>query len=139
MHPTPKSIVLVDDEKPYADLLARMLALNLECPVACYHLPTDALAALGEANPAVIVTDYHMPRMDGLEFIARASTLAPQAAFVIISGHNLSAQQDRMARCKALKGHLAKPFGWRVLADEILRAWPDECGAPPRRRESKSV
>ena len=125
-----KSIVLVDDEKSYTDLLTQMLAENLDCPVYAYSRPLDALKALPEANPGVIVTDYHMPQLDGLEFIREASQVAPAAHFVLISGHNLSTATDRMARLTALKSYMPKPFGWRKLAEEILRVWPEHTPAP---------
>ena len=131
VNPAPtKAIVLVDDEKSYTDLLTQMLADNLDCPVHAFSRPLEALKALPLLSPGVIVTDYYMPQLDGLEFIRQASALVPGAAFVLITGHNLSAEEDSMARLTALKGFLAKPFGWRKLADEILRVWPSDTPAP---------
>src|SRR5207248_1748731 len=98
----------------------------------------EALAALPSVDPAVIVTDYHMPQLDGIEFIRQASTVVPQATFVMITGHNLSQQQDQLDRLKALKAFLPKPFGWRKLADEILRVWPEGTAAPSPRVSASS-
>jgi two-component SAPR family response regulator len=141
-HPVPsaplKSIVIVDDEKSYTDLLTQMLSENLDCPVHAFSRPVDALQALPQMDPGVIVTDYHMPQCDGIEFIRQASTVAPQAAFVMITGHNLAHQQDQLDGLKALKAFLPKPFGWRKLADEILRVWPDAAAAPGRRADATS-
>jgi CheY-like chemotaxis protein len=68
VHPAiSKSIVLVDDEKSYADLLTKMLEENLACPVNSFTRPLEALKALPPRAPGVIVTDYHMPQIDGLE------------------------------------------------------------------------
>lgn len=131
MNPAPpKAIVLVDDERSYTELMTQLLADNLACPVHSFTRPVDALRAIPHLNASVIVTDYFMPQIDGLEFIRRASVVAPAAAFVLITGHNLSAEQDAMAQLTALKGFLAKPFGWRKLADEIIRVWPDPSTAP---------
>ena len=126
----PKSIVLVDDEKSYTDLLTQMLAENLDCPIHAFSRPLDALEALPQLSAGVIVTDYYMPQLDGLEFIRQASALVPGATFVLITGHNLSAEEDAMERLTALKGFLAKPFGWKKLANEILRVWPEHTPAP---------
>lgn len=120
----------MDDEKSYTDLLTQMLAENLDCPVYAFSRPVEALRALPQFNPAVVVTDYYMPQLNGLEFIRQASPLLPETAFVVITGHNLAAEEDAMARIPALKGFLAKPFGWRKLADEILRVWPPHIPAP---------
>ena len=140
VHPTPaKSIVLVDDEKSYTDLMTQMLADNLDCPVHAFTRPLEALQAIPGINPGVIVTDYFMPQLNGIEFIRQASPIAPHAAFVMITGHNLSAEEDQLAKLTALKGFLAKPFGWRKLADEILRVWPSEGAAPSHKADATSL
>ena len=134
-----KAIVLVDDEKSYNDLIRQMLVENLDCPVHGFTRPLEALKALPTLNPGVIVTDYFMPEMNGIEFVQRASAIAPKAVFVMISGNNLSGEKDRMDKLAALKAFLAKPFGWRKLADEILRVWPSDSPAPASRTDATSL
>ncbi len=129
----PKTIVLVDDEKSYSDLLTQMLGEHFDCPVHAFYRPLDALAALPGIDPGVVVTDYYMPQLNGIDFIRKATPLVPLAAFVMITGHNLEPHEDELARLKALKGFLSKPFGWRKLADEILRVWPQEFPVPAPR------
>jgi CheY-like chemotaxis protein len=70
------------------------------------------------------VTDYAMPEMDGIEFIRRASKIAPRAVFIMISGNNLEPLEPQLSRLKGLKMRLQKPFGWRPLADAVLQVWP---------------
>ena len=134
-----QSIVLVDDEKSYTELMVAMLAENLDCPVHGFTRPLAALKALPDLRPGVIVTDYFMPELSGIEFIRQATPLVPGSAFVMITGNNLSAQQDELNRLAALKGFLPKPFGWRKLADEILRVWPKEVASPSYRADSTSL
>jgi DNA-binding NtrC family response regulator len=133
--PPTKSIVLVDDEKSYTDLMSQMLAENLDCPVNSFTRPLDALNAIRELSPAVIVTDYYMPQINGLDFIRRAAPLVPTTAFVLITGHNLQEAEDEFAQIKGLKAFLPKPFGWRRLADEIVRVWPEQVPVLSYRRE----
>ena len=135
----PPSIVLVDDEKSYTDLLTGMLAENLDCPVHAFTRPADALRALPQINPGVVVTDYYMPQINGIEFIRQAAALVPGAAFLLISGNNLSAEKDAMAQLAPLKGFLPKPFGWRKLTDEILRVWPNHIPAPMHKADASSL
>jgi DNA-binding NtrC family response regulator len=134
-----KSIVLVDDEKSYTDLLTQLLADNLDCPVHAFTRPLDALEALPKLDAAVVVTDYHMPQLTGLEFIREATRVAPRAAFVLITGHNLTEERERLDQLAGLKGFLAKPFGWRKLADEILRVWPKPQETPSHRADATSL
>jgi DNA-binding NtrC family response regulator len=135
----PKAIVLVDDERSYTELMTQMLADNLDCPVHGFTRAHEALKSLAQLNPGVIVTDYFMPQLDGIEFIRQASVIVPNAVFVMITGHNLSADQDKLDRLTALKGFLSKPFGWRKLADEIIRVWPDQANAPIHKADATSL
>jgi DNA-binding NtrC family response regulator len=140
VNPLPsKPIILVDDEKSYTDLLTQMLEENLDCSVHAFSRPLEALKALPRLTPSVVVTDYFMPQLNGLDFIRQAAPLVPDAAFVLITGHNLEAEREMMARLAPLKGFLAKPFGWRTLANEILRVWPCHLPAPMHKADATSL
>ena len=117
-------MVIVDDEKSYVELMAEMIADNLDCPVHPFTRPLDALGALSILSPGVIVTDYFMPEMDGIEFIHRAAKVEPKAVFIMISGHNLDPLEPELSRLKRLKARLQKPFGWRPLTKAVLEVWP---------------
>ena len=119
-----RAVVIVDDEKSYVELMAQMIADNLDCEVHPFTRPEDALCGLATISAGVIVTDYFMPQMDGVEFIKRASKLAPQAAFIMISGHDLDPIEHELSRLKRLKMRLQKPFGWRPLTAAVLKVWP---------------
>ena len=122
--------MFVDDERSYTDLISQLLTENLGWTIHPFTRPIDALRALPSLSPAVVVTDYFMPQLDGLEFIRQASALVPDAAFVLITGHNLSSEQEKLDRLPMLKGFLAKPFNWKKLADEIARVWPAGISPP---------
>jgi len=121
---TRRSIVIVDDEKSYAELMAQMIADNVDCTVHPFTRPMEALSGLAKISAGVVVTDYSMPQMNGIEFIRRAARIAPHAAFIMISGDDLDPLADELSRLKHLKARLRKPFGWRPLAEAILNAWP---------------
>ena len=76
-----RAVVIVDDEKSYVELMAQMIADNLDCAVYAYTRPLEALGGLSKIPAGVVITDYSMPQMDGVEFIRRASKIAPAAAF----------------------------------------------------------
>jgi two-component SAPR family response regulator len=129
----PRPVVIVDDQKPFVDLMTKMIGGNLTCKVHGFTRPADALRALARISPAVIVTDYSMPVMNGVEFIREASTLAPEAVFIMISGHNLELIDHELSKLERLKMRMPKPFGWRSLSSAVLEVWP---GADvPRNRE----
>jgi DNA-binding NtrC family response regulator len=119
-----RSIVMIDDEKTYVESMAKLIGDNLDCPVHAFTKPEEALGELKTISAGVIVTDYFMPEIDGLEFIRRASKIAPEAAFIMISGHDLDPIDEGLATLKNLRNRMQKPFGWRPLAAAILQAWP---------------
>jgi CheY-like chemotaxis protein len=48
--------------------------------------PHDALELCGKQRFDIVVTDYKMPKMDGLEFIGRLKKQQTGAAVILISG-----------------------------------------------------
>lgn len=119
-----KAVVIVDDERSYTQLLADLVREQLTCPVLGYTSPLEALAALPSLDVAVVVTDYFMPQLNGVAFITRARDLVPGVPFIMISGNLDLLSLDSLHHVTGLKAVLAKPFGVRQLASEIVRLWP---------------
>jgi|SRR5271170_5379469 len=78
-------ILLVDDNS--LGLAARRSVLEeLGHKVHTSGTPVDALELCVKQRFDVVVTDYKMPKMDGVEFIARLRKLHPLSAVILISG-----------------------------------------------------
>ncbi len=116
--------MIVDDEQSYLDLLAVILGDLLSCPVATFARPADALEAMKSLEVGIIVTDFYMPEIDGVEFLRRAALLKPEVPAIMITGHADALGQRERGGLANLKTILAKPFGAQVLADNIRRYWP---------------
>ena len=117
--------VIVDDEQSYLDLLGAVLAEHLSCPVATFVRPLDALEAIKELEIGIIVTDFYMPEINGVELLQRAATLKPGVPAIMITGHADALNPDERDRLTNLKAVLAKPFGVPLLADHIRKFWPE--------------
>ena len=133
-----KTLVIVDDEKSYVDLLAQLLTEHLSCPVVTFTRPVEALAALPQLDVGMVVTDYYMPQLNGLEFILRARQIHPAVPFIIITGHGVHFSPDDYCHVPELRTVLHKPFRWRALAEEILRHWGGSDG-PLLKADATSV
>jgi len=120
-----KTLVIVDDEKSYVDLLAQLLTEHMHCPVVTFTRPVEALAALPQLAVGMVVTDYYMPQLNGIEFIIRARQIWPAVPFIIITGHGVHFSPNDYSHVPELRTVLHKPFRWRVLAEEIVRYWGD--------------
>jgi len=104
-----KTLVIVDDERSYVDLLAQLMTEHMNCPVVTFTRPTEALAALPQLDVGLVVTDYYMPQLNGLEFILRARQIWPTVPFIIITGHGVHFSPDDFAHVPELRTVLHKP------------------------------
>ncbi len=134
MNSLPSSAVLfLDDEQSYVGVMTQLLSDNLSCPILGYTRPQDALADLPRLEVAVIVTDYSMPDMNGIDFLHCAHALRPQIAALMITGHQAELAGTDFSTVPGLRETIFKPVTWRTLAERIIKHWPD--GNPPMRME----
>lgn len=118
-----KSVLLLDDEVAYIDLLEQLLGEHLACPVHSFFRPAEALKALPSLDVGLIVTDYHMPGLTGFEFLLEVKKIRPHLPAVMITGHGIELTPEWQERLPQLKAIVKKPFKWTVLAEEISRHW----------------
>ena len=79
------SILLVDDD-PQILALLEMSVQGMGCGVVAVLDPQDALARLRQQTFAAIFSDQNMGSMNGLEFLALARKIQPDATQVLITG-----------------------------------------------------
>jgi len=134
MDPIPaRSLLVVDDEEAYLELVAELLSERLECRVAAFTRPDEALAALPQLGVGLIITDYSMPQMNGVDFLYRAHALVPDAAAVMITGHRIELAGTDFSHVPGLREVLFKPVRLDMLVEQVLKHWPDS--APPPLRQ----
>lgn len=49
--------------------------------------PVEALKKLPEFQPALVITDLKLPKMDGIEFLEKAKKILPETEFIIITAY----------------------------------------------------
>lgn len=125
-----KCVVLVDDEAAYLDLLNQLLGHHLACPVSSFSDPRKALKALRKLDPGIIISDFNMPGMNGLEFIAAAAQVFPGVPAVMITGQATDLTPAQGSLAPTLKAVIKKPFRWPALAEQIARHWPRDSASP---------
>lgn len=84
-------IMLIDDEPNVLSSLQRLLRMHPPVPgkpfaVEAYTSPLEAIEAAQERVIDVIVCDYRMPELDGVETLRRLKDIQPQSGRVLLSG-----------------------------------------------------
>ncbi|HEU4662557.1 MAG TPA: response regulator [Dokdonella sp.] len=120
-------ILLVDDEPNILNALRRCLAsidvgrLDGEAPkVEAFTSPERALERGEEQDFDLVISDYRMPGMDGVEFLSAMMDLQPSVPRVICSGY-----ADRDAIIAAvnevqLARFIGKPWADEELGDAVV-------------------
>ncbi len=79
-------ILIVDDEKPLRDTLARWFRPSYDCITA--PDAEDAMKQV-EANPdlALMITDVRMPGEDGVALLRRAKVVRPDMGVIVLTAY----------------------------------------------------
>lgn len=118
---TPLRILLVDDDPFMLSMLADMLEDLGQLNVRSESDARQALLALPQFRPDLLICDLSMPELDGIEFLHQAAASHFTGAVVLLSGMDASVRQaaDTLARAHglALLGTLAKPASPAALGE----------------------
>jgi CheY-like chemotaxis protein len=82
---SPATIFVVDDEPMLLDLALALLQ-PLGYDVRTFRSPQLALAEFPAARPALLVTDYAMGAMSGMDLIRECRQIQPQQKILLVSG-----------------------------------------------------
>ena len=81
------SVLMVEDSKVDAELALRELKrAGLDCVGRRVDTDSDFRSALYSMKPDIILSDFSMPRFDGMSALALAWELCPDVPFIFLSG-----------------------------------------------------
>ncbi|NJN17012.1 MAG: response regulator [Oscillochloris sp.] len=118
----PRTILVVEDE-PDVLLIMRSLLREL---TSGYEITTvgsgfDALALVQKGGIALVLTDYNMPGLNGLELLRRIKSVSPATKVIMVTAF-AGADLERKARAAGASAFLPKPFGLDELIGAMQRA-----------------
>ncbi len=120
-----KRILVVEDEPHVGQALWRALTLlDPDYGVEAVESAEAALDRLERSAYDVVVTDFKLPGMSGLELLEQVRSLYPAARTILITAYGTSQVEDRGRRLADV--YLPKPFGMRDFITTVRRAlYPD--------------
>lgn len=116
------AIVLVDDSAVTLALIRRIL----QEAVPDYELvdavnSAAALALIAERPVALVITDQHMPGMDGIALTAAIKAAVPQCPVILMTGA-AGPELEQRAETVGVDYFLPKPFRFDQLATMVRAA-----------------
>jgi DNA-binding NtrC family response regulator len=121
-------IVVIDDE-PTIVLMCRRVLESQGHAVRGFTDVQTALAQLEAEGADLLVVDYKMPELNGIEFIQRAWALRPGLRVVMITAHG-TREAIGQATQSGVKTIVLKPFTPSELAQGVAAAVAGTDAAP---------
>ena len=87
MSESPPRILLVDDEDIVTTSIKSFLNLETDYEVVVFNSPRRALDYLGKTPVDLVVSDFLMPEMDGIQFLLAVKKLHPQTVRILLTGY----------------------------------------------------
>ncbi len=113
-------VLCVDDEPVILQILRRLLEVQGFEPVTCGD-PVAAIALFDDSSFDVVITDIHMPGMDGLALMKALRARQPELPVMVVTGHGTVDTAIQALR-EGASGMLVKPFTGEELLGEVRRA-----------------
>jgi signal transduction histidine kinase/CheY-like chemotaxis protein len=109
-------VLLVDDDKDVLNMTADMVS-ERGYTVELANCGAEALEILKTTTFDVMLADYNMPGMKGVELIERAKKLYPKMKYLLMTGHAELADGEMFGSVSVLR----KPFRIAVLDERLAQ------------------
>ncbi len=80
-------IIVVDDEKIVTSAFKTLFAVEGIKGGAYFNSPLEALEYMKNDAPDLIISDFLMPDMNGLEFLREAKKMYPETSMILLTGY----------------------------------------------------
>ena len=119
---TPVRILIVDDHPGTASTLARILG-QVDSPVEIFtaHTGPEALALVGDGVVDIIIADYRMPGMNGLQLIEKVKSNRTAVHTILITAYD-SSRLAATARVLEVDDYVVKPIQPEKIRAIVNRA-----------------
>lgn len=117
-----KRVLIVDDEPGVALTLSLSLKkLEADYVFEVAYTGDEALAKLQQSAYDLLITDYSMPGMNGLDLVRAVRQLSPKTQIVLMTAHGAARFQGRTEEL-GLDDYLDKPFSLDQIRRIVKRA-----------------
>ena len=121
-------ILLIDDDEWIRDAL-RIFFEEEGCRLVALETAEEGIEALQSQDYDIVIADYRLPGVDGLEFLSRVKLSHPNFIQILITAY---ANDEIVAKANSLGIHelISKPFSSRNIEDSLSRLIQNPMRAP---------
>lgn len=114
-------VLVVDDDAEYRGVLMQYLQASDLCRAVAVPSAAQALAMLSRERVSLVVTDYHMPVMDGVSLLRVVKKRWPGVVRVLMSGSHASS----VPRGDLMRQFVRKQTSLMEMTDILLGLIPE--------------
>ena len=103
-------IVVVDDEKIVTSAFKTLLKVEGFSDAHFFNSPQDALEFLKNNTPDLVISDFLMPEINGLEFISEVKKMYPEVSKILLTGYADKENAIRAINEVGLYRYIEKPW-----------------------------
>lgn len=111
-----KMIAVIDDESIITDSIYSLLSLETEYNVVTYNCPLTAYEELKGTQPDLIISDFYMKEMNGIELLKQLRNYHPDIPMIVLTGYADKENTIKAINEISLYYYLEKPWD----NDELL-------------------
>ena len=112
-------ILLIDDDESIRDSLSLFFEIQ-GCHLVALETAEEGMEAVGKQDYNIIIADYRLPGMDGLEFLRRIKKSQPEALTVLFTAYG-SGDVFHKAKRMGVQGFIDKPFTIKTIQESLSR------------------
>jgi DNA-binding NtrC family response regulator len=117
-----QTIIIVDDEEMVLTSLNSFLSLETEYHVKTFTSVKEALNFVKSNEVDLVVSDYLMPEMDGISFLAQVKKIKPEVLRIILTGYADKENAIKAINEVGLFQYIEKPWDRRPV--DHFPQWP---------------
>jgi DNA-binding NtrC family response regulator len=110
MSQTMPRILLLDDEEIVTTSIKSFLNLETDYEVVSFNSPKEALDYVRQTQVDMIISDFLMPDMDGIQFLSEVKRNQPQAIRILLTGYADKENAIKAINDVGLYQYLEKPW-----------------------------
>lgn len=134
LHRTPLDVLIVEDHRLICDQMAEFL-LRSRLTALCAYCGEEAMTLVGEYRPRVLILDYNLPDLDGIQLARRLRPTLPDAAIIMMSGRIEGISEKTLAEVR-INVFLNKPVPLAPLRRAVERLARGNAAEVPARAAS---